>query len=668
MGSLRLAALLLSLPLLLSLVVSAQIACSCLPRWTSHCLLACRVDKRYAGCSAQSPCPTVLATKPWHWSYCLWLCLVSRSSGLQWGWFPLLVRKSKSLHKFEVYWRHKTPASFQRKLLDSSSPSQESHHISILFPAISHRGLRTKRTQPSAAKGIEHLPEAGSQKHGGLEFSFDLLPEVQAIRVTIPPGPEASVRLCYQWALECEDMSSPFDTQKIVSGGHTVDLPYEFLLPCMCIEAFYLQEDTVRHKKCPFQSWPEAYGLDFWKSIRFTDYSQHNQMVMALTLRCPLKLEASLCWRQDPLTPCETLPNATAQESEGWYILENVDLHPQLCFKFSFENSSHVECPRQSGSLPSWTVSMDTQAQQLTLHFSLRTYATFSAAWSNPGLGMGTSMPPVYSISQTQGSVPVTLVLIIPFLRQGSCILVWRSDVQFAWKHLLCPDVSHRHLGLVILALLGLTTLLGVVLVLLCRRLLPGSGRTRPVLLLHAADSEAQRRLVGALAELLRTALGGGRDVIVDLWEGTHVARIGPLPWLWAARERVAREQGTVLLLWNCAGPSTACSGDPQAASLRTLLCAAPSRLLLAYFSRLCPKGDIPRPLRSLPRYRLLRDLPRLLRALDARPATLATSWSHLGAKRCLKSRLELCHLLELEAAKDDYQGPTNSPCSFSCL
>ncbi|XP_029391184.1 interleukin-17 receptor E isoform X4 [Mus pahari] len=610
MGSPRLATLLLSLLLLLiSLAVSARAACPCLPSWTSH-----RVDKRFAG--------------------------------LQWGCFPLLVRKSKSPPKFEVYWRHRT--SFQRKLLGSPSLSEESHRISIPFPAISHRGRHTKRAQPSAAEGAEHLPEAGSQKRGGPEFSFDLLSEVQAMRVTISPGPEASVRLCYQWALECEDMSSPFDTQKIVSGGHTVDLPYEFLLPCMCIEASYLQEDTVRRKKCPFQSWPEAYGSDFWKSIHFTDYSQHNRMVMALTLRCPLKLEASLCWRQDPFTPCETLPNATAQESEGRYILENVDLHPQLCFKFSFENSSHVECPSQSGSLPSWTVSMDTQAQQLTLRFSSRTYATFSAAWSNPGLGPDTPMPPVYSISQTQGSVPVTLDLIIPFLKQENCILVWRSDVQFAWKHLLCPDDAPYPTQLLLGSL--------------------GSGRTRPVLLLHSADSEAQRRLVGALAELLRTALGGGRDVIVDLWEGTHVARIGPMPWLWAARERVAREQGTVLLLWNCAGSSTACSGDPQAASLRPLLCAAPCPLLLAYFSRLCAKGDIPGPLRALPRYRLLRDLPRLLRALDAQPATLASSWSHLGAKQCLKNRLELCHLLELEAAKDDYRGSTNSPCGFSCL
>uniref|UniRef100_A0A8C6RW37 Interleukin 17 receptor E n=1 Tax=Nannospalax galili TaxID=1026970 RepID=A0A8C6RW37_NANGA len=431
----------------------------------------------------------------------------------------------------------------------------------------------------------------------------------------------------------------------------------------MCIEASYLQEDTVRRKKCPFQNWPEAYGSDFWKSAHFTDYSQHSQMIMALTLRCPLKLEASLCQRRDPLGSCEDLPNATAQESEGWYVLEKVDLHPQLCFKFSFENNSHVECPHQSESFISWNVSMETEAEQLILHFSSRMYATFSAAWSHPDLGPDTLMPPVYSVSQTQGLVPVTLDLIIPFPRPGGCILVWRSDVQFAWKHLLCPDVSHRHLGLLTLALLCLTTLLGVVLVLTCRRLLSGPGRVRPVLLLHTADSEAQRRLVGALAELLRTALGGRRDVIVDLWEGTHVARVGPLPWLWAARERVARERGTMLLLWSSADRSASRGHDPHVAPLRALLCAGPRPLLLlVYFGRLCAKGDIPRPLRALPRYRLLRDLPRLLRALGA------TSWSCLGAKQSLQDRLELCHQLELEAAKLVYPCSADPHCGSDAL
>ncbi|XP_047303419.1 interleukin-17 receptor E isoform X11 [Homo sapiens] len=254
---------------------------------------------------------------------------------------------------------------------------------------------------------------------------------------------------------------------------------------------------------------------------------------------------------------------------------------------------------------------------------------------------------------QARGSSPVSLDLIIPFLRPGCCVLVWRSDVQFAWKHLLCPDVSYRHLGLLILALLALLTLLGVVLALTCRRPQSGPGPARPVLLLHAADSEAQRRLVGALAELLRAALGGGRDVIVDLWEGRHVARVGPLPWLWAARTRVAREQGTVLLLWSGADLRPVSGPDPRAAPLLALLHAAPRPLLLlAYFSRLCAKGDIPPPLRALPRYRLLRDLPRLLRALDARPFAEATSWGRLGARQRRQSRLELCSRLEREAAR----------------
>lgn len=178
------------------------------------------------------------------------------------------------------------------------------------------------------------------------------------------------------------------------------------------------------------------------------------------------------------------------------------------------------------------------------------------------------------------------------------------------------------------------------------------------MLLLHVADSEAQRHLVGALAELLRAALGGGRDVIVDLWEGTRVARVGPLPWLWAARARVARERGTVLLLWSCASPSPAGGPDARAAPLHTLLRAAPRPLpLLAYFSRLCAKGDIPPPLRALPRYRLLQDLPRLLRALDARTSTQATSWGRLAARPCLRGRVELCRQLEREAAKLADQG-----------
>ncbi|PNI53227.1 IL17RE isoform 7 [Pan troglodytes] len=135
------------------------------------------------------------------------------------------------------HWNTRCPlASHTRKLLPRRHLSEKSHHISIPSPDISHKGLRSKRTQPSDPETWESLPRLDSQRHGGPEFSFDLLPEARAIRVTISSGPEVSVRLCHQWALECEELSSPYDVQKIVSGGHTVELPYEFLLPCLCIE------------------------------------------------------------------------------------------------------------------------------------------------------------------------------------------------------------------------------------------------------------------------------------------------------------------------------------------------------------------------------------------------------------------------------------------------
>lgn len=143
--------------------------------------------------------------------------------------------------------------------------------------------------------------------------------------------------------------------------------------------------------------------------------------------------------------------------------------------QFSFGNSSHVECPHQTGELisdpgwdalpplnpyptgtkpgsspvltslttttqilsppanrmspmipfptlaaPSWNVSMDTQGQQLVLHISSRIHATFSAAWSHPSLGQDSLVPPVYSISQvwpSQGSNPLPPTSTVLLLR-----------------------------------------------------------------------------------------------------------------------------------------------------------------------------------------------------------------------------------------------------------
>ncbi|XP_068940074.1 interleukin-17 receptor E isoform X5 [Petaurus breviceps papuanus] len=596
--------------------------------------------------------------------------------GLRKPWLHFLVRKYPKSHKFLFCMRLRMPTAAQWKLLCDCCLARQGHHA-VSFPAVPSSGLRLKRTQispPEMANGMPKLP--GSQGHRGPEFSFVLLLGERSIRVTAPPGPDISVRLCHQWVLECEELSSPFHRQETVSEGHSVQLPYEFLLPCLCIEAAYLHQDSVRRKQCPLKDQPEVYSMDFWRSVKFTDHSYQDQMAMTLTLRCPVKLKASLCQKQNWHSPCEDLPNATISESEGWYVLEKVDLHPHLCFKFSLGNSTHVECPHRNAS--SWNVSMTVQYQQLVLRFHSRTPAAFSAAWCLPGMEHSDPQLPIYSVSQPNGSSPVKSDLILPLQSFGGCVLVWRSDVQYAQKHLLCPNVSHRHLGLLALGLLMVAALLVTMLALNyqgLQRLLTGPRQSRPVLLLYSADSEVHRRLVGALAELLRVALGGSGDVILDLWEGERVARLGPLPWLCGAQARVAQERGTVLLLWSRTsghlysrwrtgvGPRGA--QDTQnlfGAALNCCLHSGPGTPggsrppLLAFFSKLCAEEDIPQPLRTLPRFRLFGDLPQLLRALAAEDSRRAPRWLRSPERRdwrCyLRNRLELCQRLEREAAQ----------------
>uniref|UniRef100_A0A8C3T6P2 SEFIR domain-containing protein n=1 Tax=Chelydra serpentina TaxID=8475 RepID=A0A8C3T6P2_CHESE len=154
----------------------------------------------------------------------------------------------------------------------------------------------------------------------------------------------------------------------------------------------------------------------------------------------------------------------------------------------------------------------------------------------------------------------------------------------------------------------------------------------RPVLLVYSPDSEEHRILVCALADVLRSALGC--DVRLDLWEAGSVGRLGALPWLYGQRELVARERGTVLLLWSQGsarlyplwrGASTGSSGSPDPhdlfgaamsclqSELRGAAGAGPlGDWALAYFGELCSRRDVPPALRLLPCYRLPRELPGL--------------------------------------------------------
>ncbi|XP_021265703.1 interleukin-17 receptor E isoform X2 [Numida meleagris] len=457
--------------------------------------------------------------------------------------------------------------------------------------------------------------------------------------------------------------TSPLCLQLLVPGGHRVSLPYEFLVPCLCVEASYPHHDSLRSKHCPFHERPDAYGPELWSSVRFHDYSSKDQMAMVLSASCPLHPRATLCWREAAAeaAPCHDIPNSTASEEEQAYTLDNVDVHPLLCFRFSYGNSSHVECPHRADT--AWNVSLSARGLQLHLRLTSHVPASFSAALCQRQGRHCELEAPVYTVTRPENSAPGELALLLPVQILGSCVLVWRSDVHFARKQLLCPDVSHRHFGLLGLALaLGLVV---TVLLLNCRsawRMPSGAAaRGRPVLLLYSPDSEEHLALVCALAELLRVGLGC--EVHLDLWEAGGVGRAGALPWLYAQRSHVGRERGTVLLLWSRGSArlfrlwrGSEGGGEPRdahdvfgaaMACLHGELGAAGRGRgwVLVYFSRLCSPRDVPRPLRPLPTYRLPQELPGLLGALQGGPPA---SCQHLHGR----AKGLLLRLLEAEASR----------------
>ncbi|XP_068010260.1 interleukin-17 receptor E [Melanerpes formicivorus] len=560
----------------------------------------------------------------------------------------------------QVWRRHQAPDSKPWQVQFDCFPAESGQQVLVSLHTIPDRGLAISRSHLVAAE----LP--------GPAFTHTWVPELHTIKVWVPEGPAVMVRLCHQLALECEELPQPFHQQVLVPGGHHVSLRYEFLVPCLCIEASYPHHDSPRSKRCPFRDQPAAYGPELWSSVRFHDYStsSKDQMAMVLSTSCPLHPQATLCWREmaAEVSTCHDIPNSTASEEEQAYTLDEVDVHPQLCFRFSFGNSSHVECPHRTET--AWNVSVSVRGLQLHLRLTSSVPAAFSAALCQHQGGQCQPEAPFYTVTGAEGSAPGELALLLPVQVLGSCVLVWRSDVRFARKQLLCPDVSRRHFGLLGMAVA--VGLLMLVLLLNCRstwRPADGALGGRPVLLLYSPDSEEHLGLVCTLAEQLRAGLGC--DVRLDLWEAGSVGQVGALPWLYAQRGHVGRQRGTVLLLWSQGsarlfhqwqvGVVSRIPGDAHDVFGAAMAClhgemgavGHGSGWVLAYFSRLCSSRDVPRVLRPLPTYRLPRQLPGLLGALRGSPPAL---------RCCRRGRVGgLLHQL-LEAGAKEGRPPPQPP------
>ncbi|XP_056380701.1 interleukin-17 receptor E [Hyla sarda] len=496
------------------------------------------------------------------------------------------------------------------------------------------------------------------------DFHYQHIAEEKRFEIFVPKGPDVDVRLCNQ-AYVCKDLETN-GSKKMINASQNdspnASLSYDSLLPCLCIEAFYTYRDSKRGKKCPFQEHPEPYIEELLK-VSVQEIIHHsNTMTVKYSSPCllpTLEPAVTVCRKQNGI--CITENKAIVQKHGKEYYIKNADRDHHLCFKFSLLNRTYIKCPDRNDQL--WGLDMKTQLSYVLFIISSKIPATFSAAVCNQSQQTGDCdlKSIIYNVSTENHLGSRDLQLSLPRPGIGDCIKLWRSDVPFSHQYLFCSfDFSHRHLGLLALSTtLVIITVISIVYI-ICKRIwkiFTASLWRRTILLVYSPDSAEYKALICAFADFLHNILGC--EVILDLWDINTVSQIGMLPWFYQKRDLVSQRKGKVMILWtrqsktmydqwknhqnniigwkdstNLFGAAMSClEKDLQVQQEHENL----EHYTMVYFEGLCEKKDIPKCFRKMSRYRLLKDLYRLVSHLQDTTCLSPPCLIKAGAKYLMK-------------------------------
>ncbi|XP_060691096.1 interleukin-17 receptor E-like [Hemiscyllium ocellatum] len=489
--------------------------------------------------------------------------------------------------------------------------------------------------------GVKTIPDYGYQLteeynvedyETGSQMNYSVILKKKQILVTAPLGRVLKAMLCYKRGLVCRELKN----SSILLINSTFSLSYEYLLPCLCVQVFYPGPDSSRTTICPFTNTLEAFGPDLWRSTNFSDLIHHrNSMAVRLTGKCHIKPSVVLCWKSNGI--CEEFEESAAKISKSGYVFESVDRHSQMCFKFKYKNSSHIECRNRRDA--DWNVTMVTESNQLLLSFASHIPASFSAVLCKMKEDECKNQTLIHNVTQTEFSTQ-KLLMVLSVESHKFCVRVWRSDVVFSGKQLLCPQYSRNRLGLGLLSTLVLLAAMPMLVYMVWKFATEVSAPlwSRTVLMMYSPDSEDQKKLICAFADVLKTEVHC--NIILDLWDTGRVAEIGIVSWLYSKRELVEREGGKIIIIWSKRSQemynqwSMLDSGSKMNHNdlhdlFNTSMACVYNDILrnrrikdysIIYFDGLCNKENIPAIFTKIPKYRMLKDFSSLVHALQSAP------------------------------------------------
>ncbi|XP_078065967.1 interleukin-17 receptor E-like [Mustelus asterias] len=566
--------------------------------------------------------------------------------------------KSNRNDGIQVQWRNYTQPLNVANFIYECFESEAGSRVEVMVKTIPDYGQRLTEGYTVEDYGI------------GPEVNYSVLPQKKRIIITVPPGHVVKAMLCYERGLVCRELKD----HSVQLINTTSSLPYEYLLPCLCIQVFYPGLDSHRTKICPFTNSPEAFGPGLWRSSNFSDLAHRdNNMAVRFSGKCYIKPRAVLCWKSNQ--SCEELEESAIGFLKSGYVFKSVDIHSQMCYKFKYKNSSHIECRNRADT--DWNVTLAMESNKFLLTFASHIPASFSAVLCKLVGEECQNTSQIHSITQKKLSTQ-KLLMILPVESQEFCVRVWRSDVTFSGKQLLCPNYSRHWIGL---GLLGTVAALAVMMMFIyivwkiTTKIVSAPLWKRTVLVMYSPDSEEHKTLICAFADILKTELHC--NVILDLWDSGRVAEIGIISWLYSKRELVEREGGKILIIWSKRSQKmyNQWSALDRGSQLEfsdlhdlfntSMACVFNDFLRnrrikdysIIYFDGLCSKENIPEIFTKISKYRMLKDFPSLVHTLlsaPGLPCSLKLSTKFLARKirqsekmQMLRDRIEQCTKLQ---------------------
>nr|XP_035935726.1 interleukin-17 receptor C isoform X3 [Halichoerus grypus] len=435
-----------------------------------------------------------------------------------------------------------------------------------------------------------------------------------------------------------------------LTGPQNITLNHTDLFPCLCIQVWPLEPDSVRTSLCPFREDPRAHR-NLWRAARLRLLPPRGWQLNA---PCSLLAEATLCWQAPGGGPCQSLvpPLSRANVTVNKTLeLPLLNAHPNLCVQVSsWEKLQLQEClwADSLGALKDDMLLVETRGPQ-----DNRSLCALEPSGCTPLLSRASTLQldGLLSVVPLGDSLPLAWQRaarlgeqLLQDLQSGQCLQLWEDDLRALWA---CPmdKYVHQRWALVWLACLLLASVLFLLFLfkkdhvkgwlrLLKEDLRAGAApRGRAALLLYTAEDAGFERLVGALASALCQL---PLRVAVDLWSRRELSAQGPLAWFHAQRRQTLQDGGVVVLLfspgavalcheWLQDGAAASAPHGPHDAFAASLSCVlpdflqgrAPGRYVGAYFDGLLHPEAVPALFRSVPVFSLPSQLPDFLGTLQ---------------------------------------------------